>query len=814
MKVLKFGGSSVQTAVRIKKIIEIVREEKSTRAVICSALGGITDQLIQTGQLAANQDPIYLSHWSEIQDRHLEVIEELITSYEKESVILAIKTKLQELENVLRGVFLLNEFSPRASDYVSSFGERLSCFIIAAAFRDRGIQAEYLDTRKVIITNEDFGIAEVDFELSNQNIQEYFNEHTDLQIITGFIASTSSGATSTLGRGGSDYTASIFAAALSTDELEIWTDVDGVMTADPRKVSKAFSIKNLSYEEAMELSHFGAKVIYGPTMAPVLRKDIPIRIRNTFNPSFEGTLISFESRGVKRVVKGITTVSEVAMVNVWGGGMVGISGVSARLFGALAKENVNVILISQASSEHSICFAVKPDDAEKAQKALEVEFVSELKEGSIYRVEVTQGLSIIAAVGENMYQSSGLAAKFFTALGKNGINIRGVAQGSSQLNISVVIHQQNEEKALRAVHQAFFLSDIKTVHLFVVGVGLIGSTFLRQLKEQHDYLLEEYKLEIKVVGLSNSKKQIFDSEGVLLENWKEDLQNAEAPADIEDFIQNMQELNLINSVFIDNTANAKVAQTYERILKRSISIITPNKIASSSSQALYKTLKKTAKKNNVLYLYETNVGASLPVLSTLKDLIDSGDKIYKIEAILSGTLSYIFNNFDGKTSFSQVVKQAKELGYTEPDPREDLNGSDVGRKILILARECGYTLEFEDVQIKPFLPDTCMEAPTVDDFFKELNKSDDYFKEMHKQAASEGKVLRYIAKFENNKAEVSLQTVDQNHPFYVMQGSDNVLAFTSMRYPERPLVIKGSGAGGEVTAAGVFADLMRVANYL
>ena len=814
MKVLKFGGSSVQTAERIKKIIEIVREEKSTRAVICSALGGITDQLIQTGQLAANQDPIYLSHWSEIQDRHLEVIEELITSYEKESIILAVKTKLQELENVLRGVFLLNEFSPRASDYVSSFGERLSCFIIAAAFRERGIMAEYLDTRKVIITNEDYGVAQVDFELSNQNIQEYFNEHADLQVITGFIASTPSGATSTLGRGGSDYTASIFAAALDAEELEIWTDVDGVMTADPRKVSKAFSIKNLSYEEAMELSHFGAKVIYGPTMAPVLRKDIPIRIRNTFNPPFEGTLISFESRGVKRVVKGITTVSKVAMVNVWGGGMVGISGVSARLFGALANENVNVILISQASSEHSICFAVKPDDADKAKEALEIEFASELKEGSIYRVEVTQGLSIIAAVGENMYQSSGLAAKFFTALGKNGINIRGVAQGSSQLNISVVIQQQDEEKALRAVHQAFFLSDIKTVHLFVVGVGLIGSTFLKQLKEQQDYLLEEYKLEIKVVGLSNSKKQLFNPEGILLDDWQENLQNADRPADIERFIKEMQELNLINSVFIDNTANAEVAQTYEKILQKSISIITPNKIASSSSQELYKTLKKTAKKNNVLYLYETNVGASLPVLSTLKDLTDSGDKIYKIEAILSGTLSYIFNSFDGKTPFSKVVKKAKELGYTEPDPREDLNGSDVGRKILILARECGYILEFEEVQIKPFLPDSCMAAPSVDDFFKELNKSDDYFREMHKQADSEGKVLRYIAKFEHNKAEVSLQAVDQNHPFYVMQGSDNVLAFTSMRYPERPLVIKGSGAGGEVTAAGVFADLMRVANYL
>ena len=429
MKVLKFGGSSVQTAERIKKIIEIVREEKSTRAVICSALGGITDQLIQTGQLAANQDPIYLSHWSEIQDRHLEVIDELITSAEKETIIATVKTKLQELENVLRGVFLLSEFSPRASDYVSSFGERLSCFIIAAAFRDRGIQAEYLDTRKVIITNEDYGIAQVDFELSNQNICEYFDKHADLQVITGFIASTPKGFTSTLGRGGSDYTASIFAAALNADELEIWTDVDGVMTADPRKVTKAFSIKNLSYEEAMELSHFGAKVIYGPTMAPVLRKDIPIRIRNTFDPTFEGTLISFESRGVKQVVKGITTVSEVAMLNVWGGGMVGISGVSARLFGALANENVNIILISQASSEHSICFAVKPDDADKAKKALEIEFASELKEGSIYRVEVTHGLSIIAAVGENMYQSSGLAAKFFTALGKNGINIRGGCTG-------------------------------------------------------------------------------------------------------------------------------------------------------------------------------------------------------------------------------------------------------------------------------------------------------------------------------------------------------------------------------------------------
>ncbi|MDX2302711.1 MAG: bifunctional aspartate kinase/homoserine dehydrogenase I [Microscillaceae bacterium] len=814
MKVLKFGGSSVQTAERIKNVIEIIREEKSARAVVCSALGGITDQLIQTGQLAANQNPIYLSIWSEIQDRHLVLIEELIHESEKEEIIQAIKTKLLELENVLRGVFLLREFNARASDYVSSFGERLSCYIIAAACRERGIQAEYLDTRKVIITNEDYGVAQVNFSLSNENIQKYFLEHPNLQIITGFIASTPKGITSTLGRGGSDYTASIFAAALMAEELEIWTDVDGVMTADPRKVSKAFSIERLSYEEAMELSHFGAKVIYGPTMAPVLQKDIPIRIRNTFNPAFPGTLVSADSNGTKRIVKGITSVGKVAMVNVWGGGMVGISGVSARLFGALAREKVNVILISQASSEHSICFAIKPEDAQRAKEALEQEFDRELSEGSIYRVEVTENLCIIAAVGENMHHSSGVAAKFFTALGKNGINIRGIAQGSSELNISVVIQQEDEVKALRTVHQAFFLSDIKTIHLFVVGVGLIGGTFLKQLSEQQQYLLDEYKLEVKVIGLSNSKKQLFMPEGITLKYWQEHLSEALESADIDQFIWQMTQLNLINSVFIDNTASAKIAHVYEKILQRSISIITPNKIASSSSQELYQTLKKTAKKHNVLYLYETNVGASLPVLSTLKDLIDSGDRILKIEAILSGTLSYIFNTFDGKTPFSQVVRKAKELGYTEPDPREDLNGSDVGRKILILARECGYTLEFEEVEIKAFLPENCMQAASVDDFFKELSKSDDYFKEMHRQVAAEGKVLRYIARFENHKAEISLQAVDQNHPFYIMQGSDNILAFTSLRYPERPLVIKGSGAGAEVTAAGVFADLMRVANYL
>lgn len=814
MKVLKFGGSSVQTPERIRNVVKIVKADKQARVVVCSAFGGITDQLITMAKMAEKGDETYKNLFKEIEKRHIEAAKELIEIKRQSSVVAQVKNLLNELEELLEGIFLLRELSKRTLDNIVSFGERFSCYIISEYAKDAGLQAEYLDTRKVIRTNSNFTNAAVDFEITDKLIQEYIAQHPALQIATGFIGSNAEGVTTTLGRGGSDYTVSIFGAALQASEIEIWTDVDGVMTADPRKVAQAFPVPTLTYEEAMELSHFGAKVIYPPTMVPALKKNIPILIRNTFNPDFKGSIIYNQSSNDGKAVKGITSISNIALLRVQGSGMVGVAGVSARLFGALAKESISVILITQASSEHSICFAVKPEEAPLAVKLINEEFATEIQRSEIDKVVAEYDLSIVAIVGENMKKTSGVAGKMFQSLGKNGINITAIAQGSSELNISVVIKKEDEVKALRALHQAFFLSDIKVINVFIVGVGLIGSTLLKQIQDQKKYLLKEYSIDFKIIALANSKKKLFDANGIDLAVWKERLFNSPENMDMENFVREMEQLNLPNSVFIDNTASSLVSSFYERILKASISIVTPNKIASSSGYHQYQNLKDLAKKHDVVYLYETNVGAALPVISTLQDLVNSGDKILKIEAVLSGTLSYIFNTFDSTRKFSEVVKDAKLKGYTEPDPREDLSCSDVARKILILTRECGYPMESSDVVIHGFIPENCQKAPSVEEFFVELEKSDAYFEQMRANAEKEGKVLRCIAKFENGRADIALQAVGREHPFYQLSGSDNIIAFTTARYPERPLLVKGAGAGAEVTAAGVFADMIRIANYL
>jgi aspartokinase/homoserine dehydrogenase 1 len=814
MKVLKFGGSSVQTPERIRNVVKIIKADKQARVVVCSAFGGITDQLISTAKMAEQGDEDYKNLFKEIEKRHIDAAKELIEIKRQSSVVAQVKNLLNELEELLEGIFLLRELSKRTLDNIVSFGERFSCYIISEYAKDEGLNASYLDTRKVIKTNNNFTNAAVDFEATDKLIRQYIAQHPELQIATGFIGSNAEGVTTTLGRGGSDYTVSIFGAALDASAIEIWTDVDGVMTADPRKVAQAFPVPTLTYEEAMELSHFGAKVIYPPTMVPALKKNIPILIRNTFNPDFKGSIIYNQSSNDGKAVKGITSISNIALLRVQGSGMVGVAGVSARLFGALAKESISVILITQASSEHSICFAVKPEEAPLAVKLINEEFAIEIQRSEIDKVVAEYDLSIVAIVGENMKKTSGVAGKMFQSLGKNGINITAIAQGSSELNISVVIKKEDEVKALRALHQAFFLSDIKVINVFIVGVGLIGSTLLKQMQEQKNYLLKEYSIDFKVIALANSKKKLFDVNGIDLAVWKERLLNSPEAMDMESFVKEMEQLNLPNSVFIDNTASALVSSFYERILKASISIVTPNKIASSSGYHQYQNLKDLAKKHDVVYLYETNVGAALPVISTLQDLVNSGDKILKIEAVLSGTLSYIFNTFDSTKKFSEVVKDAKLKGYTEPDPREDLSCSDVARKILILTRECGYPMESSDITIHGFIPENCQKAPSVEEFFIELEKSDAYFEEMRAKAEKEGKVLRCIAKFENGRADIALQAVGKEHPFYQLSGSDNIIAFTTARYPERPLLVKGAGAGAEVTAAGVFADMIRIANYL
>jgi bifunctional aspartokinase / homoserine dehydrogenase 1 len=816
MKVLKFGGSSVQTAERIKNVIEIVKADPQAKVVVCSALGGVTDQLIGMGKTAAAYDDSYRTQFIELERKHLEAAKLLVDVRYQSGVLAKVKNMLNELDELLQGIYLLRELSKRTLDHVMSFGERLSCTLVAEAFKDQGLEASYLDTRAVVRTNARFGNAVVDFEATDRLIADWVGRAPGYVVATGFIGATDKGETTTLGRGGSDYTCSIFAAALQAAEAEIWTDVDGVMTADPRKVKQAFSIDSLSYEEAMEMSHFGAKVIYPPTMLPAMKKNIPIIIRNTFNPPFQGSVIG----NVKSVtfanvpVKGISSIGNVSLLRLQGSGMVGESGVSARLFNALAQDQISVILITQASSEHTICVAVKPEEAGPAKAAVDREFANEIREGLIDPLVVEKDLSIVAIVGENMRNSSGVAGRMFQAMGNNGINVVAIAQGSSELNISTVIRREDETKALRALHQAFFLSDTKTIHAFIVGVGLVGNTLLRQMNEQRDYLRQEYNLEFRVAGLANSKKRLFDlNGGIDLDHWRDALQKDGAEMDMQGFIREMEQLNLANSVFVDNTASPEVAQAYEDILRNSISIVTPNKIASSSSYARYLSLRNTAKRHGVFMLYETNVGAALPVISTLRDLVNSGDKILRIEAVLSGTLSYIFNTFSAQTKFSEVVKDAKFKGYTEPDPREDLSCKDVGRKILILARECGYAMEFEHIEIQGFLPESCLAAPTVEEFFAELEKYDGYFEELRAKAEQAGQRLRCIAKFEGGKAQIALEAVGFEHSFYSLSGSDNIIAFTTARYPERPLVVKGSGAGAEVTAAGVFADMIRIANY-
>ncbi len=817
MKVLKFGGSSVATPDRIRGIIDILKSyytQGDQFTVVFSAFGGVTDSLIKMSLLAAEGDDAYLEVFEEFSQRHLDAAKDLLGSEYLTEVIPHLEKNHEVLKNLLYGVFLVREASSRTMDYVLSFGERNSAYIISFALKQNGINAGYLDARKVIKTDKSFGVAKVDFDLTYKNIREYYSENPEVQIVTGFIASAKGGLTTTLGRGGSDYTASILAAGLNASVIEIWTDVDGVLTADPRKVKKAFTIPTMTYAEAMEMSHFGAKVIYPPTLQPALLKKIPLYIKNTFNPSFAGTLISVKADPDGHAVKGISSINNVALLTLSGSGLFGVPGIAGRLFGALAQAGINIILITQGSSENSISFAIQPQLALKARKRVEKEFEYEMQMQLIEPVKVEENLSVIAIIGENMRYRPGIAGRLFDALGKNGINAVAIAQGSSELNISVVINQQNEAKALNSLHEAFFLSDTMELHLFMVGVGLIGSTLIQQIKQQAEFLKSNRSLEIRVVGLSNTKKMVFAENGIDLSNWKETLTNSELKTNIPAFIEKMKNLNLNNTIFIDNTADPKIAGHYESILDSSISISTPNKIATSSAFLQYQRLKNIARKRGVQFMYETNVGAGLPVISTLNDLINSGDRILKIEGVLSGSLSFIFNSFKEGVRFSEIVKQAKTLGYTEPDPRVDLQGIDVRRKLIILARETGLQIESDDVQIESILPKACAEAETVDLFFSEIEKADDHFEKLRKEAEADGKALRMIAKLENGKATIALEAVDMSHPFYFLSGSDNMIVFTTDRYKDRPLVVRGPGAGAEVTAAGVFAEVIKIGNSL
>lgn len=817
MKVLKFGGSSVAKPERILGIVEILktyyaRGERFT--VVFSAFGGVTDLLIEMSNRAADGDDTYLDLFESFRQRHNDAILELLREPYLSQVLPEMENNHEVLKNLLYGIFLVREVSPRTLDYVLSFGERSSAFIISYVLRQHGINAAYLDARRVIKTDKAFGSAKVDLTVSYEKISQHYSQNPEIQIVTGFIASAKGGLTTTLGRGGSDYTASLLAAGLNAESIEIWTDVDGVLTADPRKVRKAFTINQMTYAEAMEMSHFGAKVIYPPTIQPALAKRIPLYIKNTFNPTFIGTLVSDKAEPGTSPVKGISSISHIALLTLQGSGLFGVPGIAGRLFSALAAAGVNIILITQGSSEHSISFAVQPDHANKARKAVEAAFEYEMQAGQVDPIRGETELAVVAVIGERMRYFPGIAGRLFQSLGKNGVNVVAIAQGSSELNISVVVNRADEAKALNVMHEAFFLSDTKALHVYMVGVGLIGSTLLKQFEAQAEFLKKERALEIKVVGLANSKKMIFTEDGLDISRWRELLAASEAPMDIRVFVERMREMNLPSTIFIDNTANEYISDYYETILESSISISTPNKIATSSSFLKYQRLKQIARKRGVRFEYETNVGAGLPVLSTLNDLITSGDQILRIEGVLSGSLSFIFNTFGDGRPFSEVVREAQSRGYTEPDPRIDLNGLDVRRKLIILARETGLPLEATDVEIEAILPKPCQEAASVEEFFAALEKADNHFAQLLAKANAENKVLRMVARLENGKASIGLQTVDAQHPFYQLSGSDNMIVFTTERYKDRPLVVRGPGAGAEVTAAGIFSEIIKIGNFL
>lgn len=810
MRVLKFGGSSVANAENVNKIVSILHErlEKEKLIVVVSALGGITDALLSGVVLASKGDSLYKEELQKIEIRHLEMVKQLIPVTNQSRVLSMVKKHCNEIEDVCNGVFLLQELTPRTRDRIMSYGELLSSQIISAKFQSAGFENKWVDARKLISTNSHFENAVVDFEMTNQKIQDYFADSKEsFFLLPGFIASDKTGVTTTLGRGGSDYTASILAAAMDASALEIWTDVSGMMTADPRLVSNAKIIPHVLYREAMELSHFGAKVIYPPTIQPVMRKNIPVWIKSTFAPEHHGTLI--ENTSVKNTsnVRGISSINKIALLSLEGSGMAGIPGFSKRLFETLANEQINVILITQSSSEHSICVGIEEIYAEDAKRAVDETFAIEIERMKVDPLLVEKELAIIALVGDKMKSHPGISGKMFSALGKNGVNVRAISQGSSERNISAVISANDVKKAANVLHEEFFETTYKQVNLFVAGVGNVGSRLLAQLLQQNQYLQKNLRLSIRVVGIANSKKMFFDEKGIDLKKWKGLLHSGDEMK-LSEFIEIIQLKNLRNSVFVDVTANESIAKRYVDILQKSISIVACNKIAASSSFHYYEKLKNLAREFNANFLFETNVGAGLPVIGTLNDLLLSGDKINKIEAVLSGTLNFVFNNYNGKESFAKVVKQAQDEGYTEPDPRQDLSGIDVMRKIMILSREAGEKIEMDDITNNSFMPEECMTG-SVEDFYTSMEKKESWFKNIYEKANKEGKKLKFVATYENGKANVGLQQIGSDHDFYHLYGKDNVVLFYTNRYIDQPLVVKGAGAGAEVTASGVFADIIR-----
>jgi aspartokinase/homoserine dehydrogenase 1 len=812
MQVLKFGGSSVANAENINRVVEIIKNKRTDvkTIVVVSALGGITDLLLKTASLAEANDESYKTILKEIEDKHLDAVKALIPVQQQSAVLSLVKKICNEAEDICNGIFLLRELSARTKDRIVSYGELLSSQIIAAKLNAVGLAAEWKDAREIIVTDSNYGMAAVDFTATNKKASAFFaSSASSLFIIPGFIAVDKNNITTTLGRGGSDFTAAILAAALDASVLEIWTDVSGMMTADPRLVNNIKHIPQISYQEAMELSHFGAKVIYPPTIQPVMKKGIPVWIKNTFAPHELGTVIKNEATATGTTIQGISSINSIVLLSLEGSGMVGIPGFSKRLFEALANASINVILITQGSSEHSICVGVDEHASAKAKEVVDVAFAYEIETNKVDPIIVEKELSIVAIVGDNMKNHSGISGKMFSALGRNGVSIRAIAQGSSERNISAVIATADVKKGINVLHEEFFETTYKQVNLFIAGLGNVGQKFLDQLIQQKQFLLDKLRIQIRVVGIANSRKMYFNEDGVDIANWQLEIQKGGA-MNLADFVATIQTKNLRNSVFADVTANDGLATVYGDLLQKSISVVACNKVAASSSYAYYKKLKDLANEFNSQFLFETNVGAGLPIIGTLKDLLHSGDKINSIQAVLSGTLNFVFNNYDGTKSFASVVKQAQDEGYTEPDPRLDLSGKDVMRKIMILARESGVQMEMEDISNNSFMPESCMTG-SVEDFYAAMEKEEAHFKKILDAAKAAGKKLKFVASYDKGKAAVGLQQVDEQSDFYHLYGKDNVVLFYTDRYPEQPLVVKGAGAGAAVTASGVFADIIRAA---
>ena len=810
MKVMKFGGTSVGSVNSILSVKRIVESANEPVIVVVSALGGITDKLINTSKMAAVGDSAYEGEFREIVYRHVEMIKEVIPAGEKQvSLQRQIGELLNELKDIFQGIYLIKDLSPKTSDTIVSYGERLSSIIVTALIEG----AKWFDSRTFIKTERKHSKHTLDTELTNKLVKEAFQSIPKVALVPGFISSDkTTGDVTNLGRGGSDYTAAIVAAALDATSLEIWTDVDGFMTADPRVISTAYTITELSYVEATELCNFGAKVVYPPTIYPVCHKNIPIIIKNTFNPDGVGTVIKQEvSNPQSKAIKGISSINDTSLITVQGLGMVGVIGVNYRIFKALAKNGISVFLVSQASSENSTSIGVRNADADLACEVLNEEFAKEIEMGEISPILAERNLATVAIVGENMKHTPGIAGKLFGTLGRNGINVIACAQGASETNISFVVDSKSLRKSLNVIHDSFFLSEYQVLNLFICGVGTVGGSLVEQIRCQQQKLMMENGLKLHVVGIIDAAKAMFSREGFDLANFREELLEKGKDSSLQTIRDEIIGMNIFNSVFVDCTASADIASLYKDFLQHNISVVAANKIAASSAYENYRELKTIARQRGVKYLFETNVGAGLPIINTINDLIHSGDKILKIEAVLSGTLNYIFNKISADIPFSEAIHMAKEAGYAEPDPRIDLSGKDVIRKLVILAREAGYPVEQADVKRNLFIPEKYFEG-SLEDFWKNIKDTDAGFEEKRQLLEAEGKRFRFVAKMENGACEVGLQAVDSHHPFYELEGSNNIIMISTERYHEYPMIIKGYGAGADVTAAGVFADIISIAN--